>query len=62
MSYENVFRIVIMSFMDQYDFDIGSIKRSCTHFVEPNGKIYPFETYNLFYREKLKSTLALANN
>ena len=62
MSYENVFRIVIMSFMDQYDFDIGSIKRSCTHFVEPNGKIYPFETYNLFYREKLKSTLALTNN
>ena len=62
MSYENVFRVVIMSFMDQYDFDIGSIKRSCTHFVEPNGKIYPFETYNLFYREKLKSTLALANN
>jgi len=62
MSYENVFRIVIMSFMDQYDFDIGSIKRSCTHFVEPNGKIYPFETYNLFYREKLKSILALTNN
>ena len=62
MSYENVFRVVIMSFMDQYDFDIGSIKRSCTHFVEPNGKIYPFETYNLFYREKLKSTLALTNN
>ena len=55
LSYEHVFRIVIMSFMDQYDFDIGSIKRSCTHFVEPNGKIYPFDTYNLFYRDKIKS-------
>ncbi|TXH69643.1 MAG: radical SAM protein [Thiothrix sp.] len=54
LTYDNVFRIVIMSFMDKYDFDIGSIKRSCTHFVEPNGKIYPFDTWNLFYRNKLK--------
>lgn len=50
LGYDNVFRIVIMSFMDKYDFDIASVKRSCTHFVEPDGKIYPFETRNLFYR------------
>jgi len=54
LAYENVFRIVIMSFMDKYDFDLGSIKRSCTHFVEPDGKIYPFETWNMFYRDKAK--------
>ena len=52
LTYDNVFRIVIMGFMDKYDFDIGSIKRSCTHFVEPNGKIYPFDTWNLFYRQQ----------
>ncbi len=52
LDYNNVFRIVIMSFMDKYDFDLGSIKRSCTHFVEPDGKIYPFETWNMFYRQK----------
>lgn len=52
LTYDNVFRIVIMSFMDKYDFDLGSIKRSCTHFVEPDGKIYPFETWNMFYRQK----------
>ena len=52
MSYPDIFRIVIMSFMDRYDFDIGSVKRSCTHFVEPDGKIYPFDTWNLFYRDK----------
>ncbi len=52
LKYDNVFRIVIMSFMDKYDFDLGSIKRSCTHFVEPDGKIYPFETWNMFYRQK----------
>jgi len=52
LAYNNVFRIVIMAFMDKYDFDLGSIKRSCTHFVEPDGKIYPFETWNMFYRQK----------
>ena len=54
LTYDNVFRIVIMGFMDKYDFDIGSIKRSCTHFVEPNGKIYPFDTWNLFYRQQVR--------
>jgi uncharacterized radical SAM superfamily Fe-S cluster-containing enzyme len=50
LDYESVFRIVIMGFMDRYDFDIGSVKRSCTHFVEPDGRIYPLETWNLFHR------------
>jgi hypothetical protein len=27
------------------------VKRSCIHFVTPNGQIIPFDTYNLFYRE-----------
>ncbi|ANJ66778.1 radical SAM protein [Halothiobacillus diazotrophicus] len=56
LTYDNVFRIVIMAFMDKYDFDLGSVKRSCTHFVEPDGKIYPFDTWNLFYREKSRAT------
>ncbi len=51
LGYEDVFRIVIMSFMDAYDFCIASVKRSCVHFVTSDGKIYPFDTYNLFYRE-----------
>ena len=55
LTYENVFRIVIMSFMDRYDFDIAAVKRSCTHFVEPNGKIYPFDTWNLFYRDQIRA-------
>jgi uncharacterized radical SAM superfamily Fe-S cluster-containing enzyme len=50
LKYDDVFRIVIMSFMDAYDFCISSVKRSCVHFVTPDGKIYPFDTYNLFYR------------
>ncbi len=54
LTYENVFRIVIMSFMDRDDFCLSSVKRSCVHFVEPDGKIYPFETWNLFHRGREK--------
>jgi 7,8-dihydro-6-hydroxymethylpterin dimethyltransferase len=55
LTYENVFRIVIMGFMDRYDLDIGSVKRSCTHFVQPDGRIYPLETWNLFHRTGLRT-------
>ena len=30
----------------------GRVKRSCIHFVTPNGQIIPFETYNMFYRDE----------
>ncbi|HEY9645871.1 MAG TPA: hypothetical protein V6C88_05855, partial [Chroococcidiopsis sp.] len=50
-SYENIFRIMIVQFMDAYNFDVRSIKRSCIHIVHPDGRIIPFDTYNLFYRE-----------
>ena len=51
LGYENIFRVVIVNFMDRHDFDIGNVKRSCIHFVTPAGQIIPFETYNLFYRD-----------
>ena len=51
LSYENIFRVVISSFMDRHNFNVGDVKRSCVHFVTPNGQIIPFETYNLFYRD-----------
>ena len=34
-----------------YNFCVGGVKRSCIHFVTPNGQIIPFDTYNLFYRD-----------
>ncbi len=55
LSYRDVFRVVIMSFMDANDFCIASVKRACVHFVTPDGKIYPFDTYNLFYRDSAVS-------
>ena len=50
IGYENVFRVVIVQFMDRFNFCVGGVKRSCIHFVTPNGQIIPFDTYNLFYR------------
>jgi uncharacterized radical SAM superfamily Fe-S cluster-containing enzyme len=50
LAYEHTFRVVISQFLDRYNFDLGTVKRSCVHFVEPNGRIIPFDTYNTFYR------------
>jgi tetraether lipid synthase len=51
LSYENVFRVAVVQFMDRFNFCVGGVKRSCIHFVTPNGQIIPFDTYNLFYRD-----------
>jgi 7,8-dihydro-6-hydroxymethylpterin dimethyltransferase len=48
--YDRIFRIVIVQFLDKYNFCVGTVKRSCVHFVTPSGEIIPFDTYNLFYR------------
>lgn len=65
LSYENVFRVIIMSFIDAYNFDVRAIKKSCVHIVNKDGKIIPFETMNLFYRddkaEKLKTLRELVS-
>jgi len=51
LKYDNVFRILIMHFQDAYDFDVRAIKKSCVHIVHKDGRIIPFETMNLFYRD-----------
>jgi len=53
IGYEHTFRVVIVQFLDRFNFDLGGVKRSCVHFVEPDGKIYPFDTFNTFYRTGL---------
>ncbi|MDM5153475.1 radical SAM protein [Bacillus sp. DX1.1] len=57
IGYENVFRVLIMKFMDNYDLDIRSVKKSCVHIVHPDGRIIPFDTYNLFYRDEKEEYL-----
>ena len=51
LKYDNLFRIIIMNFMDAYDFDVRAVKKSCVHIVNKDGKIIPFENMNLFYRD-----------
>ena len=50
LGYANSFRVVILQFLDRYNFDLGTVKRSCVHFLTPEGQIIPFDTYNSFYR------------
>lgn len=57
LSYNNLFRIIIMQFIDAYNFDVRAIKKSCVHIVNKDNKIIPFETMNLFYRDDKKDYL-----
>lgn len=56
LSYENLFRVLIVQFIDAQAFDVRSVKKSCIHIAHPDGKrLIPFDTYNLFYRDGLES-------
>ena len=57
LSYENIFRVIILQFMDAYDFDVRSVKKSCVHIVNKDNKMIPFETMNLFYRDEKENYL-----
>jgi hypothetical protein len=56
ITYENVFRIIIMQFIDAHSFDVRSVKKTCVHIVHPDGRLIPFDTYNLFYRDALEQS------
>ncbi len=58
ISYDNVFRIIIMQFLDPHNFDVRSVKKTCVHIAHPDGRIIPFDTYNLFYRDGKEKQLA----
>ncbi len=62
LGYDNLFRIIIMQFIDAYNFDVRAIKKSCVHIVDKNNKIIPFETMNLFYRDDKKARLEELRN
>ena len=54
LTYKNIFRVLIVEFMDAYSFDVRSVKKTCIHIVHPDGRLIPFDTYNLFYRDELE--------
>jgi uncharacterized radical SAM superfamily Fe-S cluster-containing enzyme len=56
LGYANLFRVIIMQFIDAYSFDVRSVKKTCVHIVHPDGRLIPFDTYNLFYRDGLEQS------
>lgn len=57
LTYNNLFRVIIMRFIDAWDFDVRAIKKSCVHIVHKDGRLIPFETMNLFYRDEKETYL-----
>lgn len=55
LTYQNVFRILILQFLDAHSMETRSVKKSCIHIAHPDGRLIPFDTYNLFYRDQLES-------
>ena len=56
LSYRDVFRVVIMQFLDRHSLDLRTVRRSCVHIAHPDGKrSIPFDPYNLFYRDRLEA-------
>lgn len=51
ITYDNIFRVIIMQFLDVHNFDVRSVKKTCVHIAHPDGRIIPFDTYNMFYRD-----------
>jgi len=56
LSYGNIFRVLIVEFIDAHTFDLRAIRKTCVHIVHPDGnRVIPFDTYNLLYRDELQS-------
>ena len=38
LRYKNIFRVLIVQFIDAYSFDVRSVKKTCIHIVHPDGR------------------------
>ncbi len=57
LTYQNLFRVLIVQFIDADSFDLRSIRKTCIHIAHPDAeRLIPFDTYNLFYRDELEQT------
>jgi len=56
LTYDRVFRVIIMQFLDHHAMDLRSVRKSCVHIAHPDGeRMIPFDTYNVFYRDALET-------
>jgi uncharacterized radical SAM superfamily Fe-S cluster-containing enzyme len=44
--------VFIHAFMDEHTFEVDRIKKCCTHYALPDGRLMPGCAYNMFYRHK----------
>ena len=44
--------IFIHAFMDEHTFEVDRIKKCCTHYALPDGRLMPGCAYNMLYRDK----------
>jgi len=53
--------VAAMHFMDHYNFDVERVKRCVIHYAAPDGKLYPFCTYNSgpTYRTKIEKQFSM---
>jgi uncharacterized radical SAM superfamily Fe-S cluster-containing enzyme len=58
IGYDRVFRVTIIQFLDRFNFCLAGVKRSCIHFVTTDGRIIPFDTYNMFHRPGVVAGIA----
>jgi uncharacterized radical SAM superfamily Fe-S cluster-containing enzyme len=57
-TYDQVFRIIIMQFLDRHSLDLRSVRKTCVHIAHPDGeRVMPFDTFNLFYRDQLEQQI-----
>jgi 7,8-dihydro-6-hydroxymethylpterin dimethyltransferase len=57
LDYSRVFRVLIVQFMDARGLDIRALKKSCIHMAQPDGRMVPFESHNIFYRDERRVML-----
>jgi uncharacterized radical SAM superfamily Fe-S cluster-containing enzyme len=51
LSGEDVFRIMLIAFLDVHNFDVRRVMKCCIGHVLPSGHIVPFCAYNTLYRD-----------
>jgi uncharacterized radical SAM superfamily Fe-S cluster-containing enzyme len=56
--HEKSLLIGAMHFMDPYNFDIERVQSCGIHYATPDGRVIPFCTYNMLYRQEIEKKFA----
>jgi uncharacterized radical SAM superfamily Fe-S cluster-containing enzyme len=56
--HNNAFFIGAMHFQDPYNLDLERLQRCAIHYATPDGRIIPFCSYNIFYRDAVQRKFA----